>query len=189
MSIRSSNACSAAPEPTAREALRTRTRATHEAVDALFGRFDLTTAEGYRAFLHAHALAFLPLEGALDEFGADRLLPDWGARRRAPNLRADLADFAIDPPPTETVTVSSPAQAWGILYVLEGSRFGGRIITRGVSAGLPTRYIGAGHAPGAWSAFLARMEPGLVNHHDREIAIGAAHAAFARFAAGAEAVR
>lgn len=83
-----------------REQLRQAGAPWHEAVDAAFSRFDLGQADGYRAFLRAHARALPGLEQALEQAGIAQLMPDWPARRRRHALLADLADLGLPPPPT-----------------------------------------------------------------------------------------
>jgi heme oxygenase (biliverdin-IX-beta and delta-forming) len=169
----------------ARAALFEGTRADHEALDALFAGFDLADAGGYARFLAAHAEAGLPVEAALD--GAGALLPDWPARRRGAALTADLGElgqpFAIEAVPSLT----DPAAIAGAVYVLEGSRLGGRVLARGVGPGLPTRYLDAHQEHGAWADLLTRLELLLDDESRRARAVESARAVFARFAeAGAK---
>ena len=61
----------------ARAFLRAQTADAHARVDAAFSRFDLASQEGYADFLAAQAAAFLPVEQALDEAGAEDLIADF----------------------------------------------------------------------------------------------------------------
>lgn len=47
--------------------------------------------------------------------------------------------------------------AMGVLYVLEGSRLGGRVLSARVAEGLPRTYLSAFHQKGEWPAFLERL--------------------------------
>ncbi|MFN4283690.1 MAG: biliverdin-producing heme oxygenase [Alphaproteobacteria bacterium] len=146
--------------------LRSETRALHERAESAFARFDLTGAQGYGDFLQAQAAALLPLEAALDDAGAARLLPDWPARRRAPDLSADLAALGrASPPPLPTPAFANDGEAMGALYVLEGSKLGARhLLARLADAPPPsgaTRFLAGAERPerqGQWPAFLARLD-------------------------------
>lgn len=163
-------------------ALREGTRAEHDRLDALFGRFDLTDRGDYGAFLAAHAAALLPLEAALDAAGASRLFADWADRKRGGLLAADLAALggavpdAVPVPPLE-----NDAAVAGAVYVVEGSRLGGRILARGVTPGLPTRYLDPDQDGGGWGGLLARIDSLLYDEVGLSQAIATARATFASF--------
>ncbi|GAB0116229.1 biliverdin-producing heme oxygenase [Acidisoma sp. 7E03] len=165
---------------TARAWLRLQTADAHTAVDDLFARFDTRSESEYGGMLAAHAAALLPIETWLDRH-AGAVLADWPERRRGPALRADLAALDTALPAEECFEASpSPAAIAGILYVLEGSRFGGRVIARGLPPGLPRRYLDPAGAPN-WPSFLAWLEDRLVADDARAEAATAAAAVFARF--------
>ena len=137
-----------APSPVA--ALREATRGAHEAVDAAFGGYDLADADGYRAFLTAHARALPVAEARMQS------LPF--VTMRTPLLAADLADLDVAMPAPLPLDAVDEAGAWGALYVVEGSRLGGAMLARGVPAGWPSRYLGAVHPPGQWRALRAAID-------------------------------
>lgn len=168
-----------------REILRRGTRDAHERVDAAGARFDLVNRGDYVRFLRAHAAALLPLEAGLEACGVGRLLPDWRERRRGDALRADLTGlFAAADRQGGTVALSGDDEAWGVLYVLEGSRLGARLLTRAAEqsadAGVrrSTAYFGHGRDRRFWSSFLARLE---ASGADAAVALAGARRAFARF--------
>jgi heme oxygenase len=164
------------------QALREGTRDAHEALDGLFARFDLSDAAGYAAFLSAHAQALLPLEAALDAAGADRVMPDWPARRRGALLIADLAALGIAPPAPGTVPpLDSPAAIAGALYVVEGSRLGGKFLARQVASDLSKHYLSPHQASGMWTKLLAQIDTLLYDASRQSIAIETARAVFATF--------
>ncbi len=124
----------AAPEHSLLHQLRVATRADHAAIEAalgLDGSFDLdkyiTALQGFDAFLHwwePCAAAALPA----------RLRPWFEARRRGHLARADLALLRA---PTRHALFTAPrmqiqsaAQAWGGLYVMEGSSLGAQVIAK-----------------------------------------------------------
>ncbi len=149
-----------------RSRLRTATAPLHQQVDLAYSRFRLEQPSGYRAFLQAHAQALGPLEATLQAAGVERLLSDWPQRRRWPALRADLADLGEALPLPRPLPggvdgqLPSAPWCWGALYVIEGSRLGGRILARRVASGqpdAPLRYLDAEAAP-SWPVFLARLD-------------------------------
>lgn len=167
----------------AHRALRDRTAEAHERLDALFGGFDLADRASYARFLAAHAEAIIPLEAALDRAGAARVLADWPGRRRGDALRADLADLAAAPlaPAPPVLLASGDPQLLGALYVLEGSRLGGRFLARQVPAKFPRRYLDAEQPRGNWTFLLAQLDALLYDRSSLDMAVAAALDAFARF--------
>lgn len=120
--------------------LRRDTHAQHEAVEAnpfneALGAGTATAAQ--TAWFLGKLYGFVqPLEKQLAAL-APTLDPAWElpARRRAHLIPADLADLlgpaAPLPPPCPVLPpLATPAQALGVLYVLEGSTLGGQVIAR-----------------------------------------------------------
>ena len=176
------------PSPgSARIALRDATAACHASVDQAYSHFDLSHRAGYGLFLRAHQACVGPLEAALDEAGATRLVPEWASQGRAHLLDADLADLGIDAGGWQPMTVvrplGAPAAMLGALYVLEGSRFGGAVLARRVANGLPTRYLAAPSNPGLWRALISALDRELRTPQTMAAAIGAASAVFRMFEA------
>ncbi|WP_404712914.1 biliverdin-producing heme oxygenase [Sphingomonas sp. MMS24-J13] len=129
--------------------LRAATKADHEAVDAAFGRFQLTDAAAYGAFLTAHARALPAVEAALADIAG---LPP--LRPRTPLIHADLAALGIPlPEPLPLPAPADHATAFGMAYVIDGSRLGGGMLARQVPADLPRAYLSATHLAGEWRAF------------------------------------
>jgi heme oxygenase len=134
--------------------LRAATSPSHEMVDAAFGGHDLATADDYARFLMAHALALPAVERRL---AGEADLPAW--RERTTLLAADLADLGHAVPPPLTFTLPDrPGASWGVLYVTEGSRLGGIMLSRSVAAELPSRYLAAKHQSGEWRALLTAID-------------------------------
>jgi heme oxygenase (biliverdin-IX-beta and delta-forming) len=133
--------------------VKARTAAAHARVDAAFGRFDLGHRESYVRFLQAHGRVVPAVEAALGQ----GWLPDW--RPRTACLERDLAAFGHTLPlPIARALPSGAAERFGLLYVLEGSRLGGRLLLRRVGAGLPARYLASVHRPGEWRAFTRALD-------------------------------
>ncbi|MCB8876622.1 biliverdin-producing heme oxygenase [Acidisoma silvae] len=165
-----------------RTRLRDATAPAHAEVDRIFSHFDLTTAAGYGAFLSAHAGALLPVEAWLDS-RAPQVIADWPSRRRAAALAVDLAAMGQTAAPTEAFhSPDSPAAVIGVLYVVEGSRLGGKILARRLAPGLPASYLNPPGGGPSWPALLQRLEAILLDETAEAIATAAAVQTFDRFA-------
>ncbi|MDV3455437.1 biliverdin-producing heme oxygenase [Sphingomonas sp. HF-S4] len=164
----------------AHKALREGTAAAHDRVDAAFAGFDLTDRDGYRRFLTAHAEVVWALEAALP---GERLTPDWEERKRGALLREDLA-FLRGPGQEPAAVVFD--ESWddaaiaGALYVLEGSRLGGRFLARGLPTGFPRAYLDSNQPPALWRSLLDRIDA-ILTPDRLEPALAAAHRIFLAF--------
>lgn len=169
-----------------RRRLREATGAAHARVDATFGRFDLGRRASYAALLAAHGEAVGTIEARLDASDTSGVIADWPARRRGAALAADLRELgasAPSPAPAPAVPLASAAAVAGTLYVLEGSRLGGRLLSRSVAPGLPTRYLNAEQPPDKWRELLEKLDQLLYLPTQLDIAVDAALDAFDRFEA------
>ena len=156
--------------------LRAETDAEHAAVDEAFGHFDLSSPEGYARFLTAHARVVPGAERALAHWA----LPAWPPRTEL--LLRDLSCLHVAiPSPLEPAPPRSIAEAYGVQYVLQGSRLGGRLLARRVGTGLPASYLSAGHGPGEWQGFLANLAAAIDTPAAHRAAVEAARWMFARF--------
>jgi heme oxygenase (biliverdin-IX-beta and delta-forming) len=187
------------------KALREATADAHAAVDAAFAGFDLTDRADYARFLRAHAEVVLPLEADLP--GA-RVTADWDSRKRGGLLREDLAQLP-KPAPTsrhpraggdpESQAASSltldprlrgddrqestwtNAQIAGTLYVLEGSRLGGKFLARQLPLGFPRAYLDADQRAEKWQQLLSAIDSLLRDPAAFGTAVEAAFGTFAAF--------
>lgn len=171
-----------------RTRLRQATAALHAQVDAAFSRFALDQPDDYRRFLRAHSRVLNAAETALERAGIAELLVDWPTRTRRHALRDDLAELRCPPaPPLHLPELKDASSCWGVAYVLEGSRLGGRVLARRirqVDPTAPVRYLEHGDVAKLWPAFLARFE-----QHASCVAwqpmLSAAETTFLRFAEAA----
>jgi heme oxygenase len=170
-----------------RQRLRTATADAHARIDKCFGLLDLTEAGDYRRFLEVSASALLPLEAALTEVEAERILPDWAARMRTRAILADLAKLHGLAKPVRVTKPSDLGAMLGTLYVLEGSRLGARVLT-GIVERSPdqdvraaTAYLRHGEQLRLWPSFLTRLEHFAARLKSDESAIEGALAAFDAF--------
>lgn len=166
----------------AHQRLRSETRAAHERVDARFASLDLKNLDDYRRFVGLHAAAFLPVERALTEAGAARLVPDWDAMRRTPELVADLEALGMAiPADTGGPTFPDEASMLGGIYVLEGSRLGGAVLRKTVDPAFPHRFLAHPQPPGRWRGLVALLERNLYESVQVDSAVKAALGVFAYF--------
>ena len=169
--------------------LRSATAGCHAEVDARFAPMVANGSSRYGEFLSASAGALWPLEQALNAADVVRLFPDWNERSRSAALDADLAQLGIPRPPVSSAPrLDGEAFLFGVLYVLEGSRLGARLLTRQILAsGDPqlyraTRYLRHGEDKPLWQTFLSRLESSIAVRHAPEHAVAGAVAAFGCFA-------
>ncbi len=101
------------------------------------------TQDHYQKILRVFYGYFYPLETALEPFQlADNYLPDYGSRRKAAMIRQDLHTLQHNAPEdtlplcAELPSIQSMAQAFGCLYVMEGSTLGGKIIAKSLEKNL-----------------------------------------------------
>jgi heme oxygenase len=177
------------------QALRDGTAEAHNRVDAAFADFDLTDRADYARFLAAHADVVWALEAALP---GERVVEDWDARKRGDLLREDLAflRFPGESRRPESQAASSVTlgpgfrrgtEEWdeptiaGTLYVLEGSRLGGKFLARRLPAGFPRAYLDADQRAGNWQQLLTVIDRLLREPAALATALAAALATFAAF--------
>lgn len=176
---------------TAHQLLRAATADLHAAVDARFSADFDSDGAAYGRFLTALGSVVPPLEAALEAAGVERLLQDWPRRRRSPALRSDLRTLdLVVPVPLPVPPPRGEAGLFGMLYVLEGSRLGGKLLLRRALANpdprvrSATRYLGHGDGGELWRAFLRRLESSAAVACAPDAAVAGAREAFALFAPG-----
>jgi heme oxygenase len=168
--------------------LRERTRGDHVRTEAIYEDFDLQSLLGYSRFLIAQSSASLAVEQSLEKAGVADVIEDWPERRRSHLLRDDLARLNLDAvtlqPPT---SFGSSAEILGAVYVLEGSRLGGKILRKQVLHNAPMRFLGADGKPGAWRGFLASLDSQLCDQDQIDLAVDSARGVFATYQAAGRA--
>lgn len=116
-------------QTTRRHRLRAETRDAHEALDALVGDFD--TLDRYKAYLLGMSRFRLPVEAFLKTAKLPEGLSGWQPKLIGGALARDLRHFGFEEP--EAANVERPASAsalYGLLYVLEGSSLGARLLVK-----------------------------------------------------------
>jgi heme oxygenase len=184
---------SAAPT-SLRDELRASTAAAHAALDqALMPAGVRWTRERYVAFLQGTLAVVSAAEPAVAA-----VLPDFASCHeptRTKRLRDDLVALGVEalaPPSTAFPRLASAAAAWGVAYVLEGSRLGWQVVARQVAQALSLgdeslHYLRpAGVSAGArWTAFVTALDGfgAAATDTDRRVAAAWASHAFAAFEA------
>ncbi len=145
-----------------RNILREATHASHERLDAVMSRLELSQRDGYASFIAVHAAILDPLEQAMEEAGVATLLPDWPARTRRAAIAEDARALGLDVAPVELPELDmTPAGLAGLLYVLEGSRLGNAMLVREArraSEPLPVAFMEHGHGNSLWPVFVKWLD-------------------------------
>ena len=104
---------------------------------------------------------------------------------------ADLADLGLSvPSAARPPSLGGDANQFGVLYVLEGSRLGAKVLIRllaspGLQTLFPLRYLRHGEGLPLWPTFVEQLESSAAVRRSPADAIAGAHTAFGWFAAHA----
>lgn len=147
-----------------RNSLRGATDHLHRDLDRIVASFKLTDAAHYRRFLQASAATLIAIEQLLESAGVAQLLPDWAERSRREPIISDLHRLNSQAQPLALRrTAPTPAEVFGILYVLEGSRLGSQVLLEQVltsadeSVRNASAYLRHGRSD-LWRTFLQQLE-------------------------------
>lgn len=173
-----------------RAELKTATQADHEKLDRVVSRWDLSHRDSYAEFLLMHSALLPPLEQWLERSRVETFLPDWPVRQRRGALQSDLAALSAPPlaPARIELRPSLPSVA-GVLYVLEGSRLGGKLLVRRVvSAGeaMPVAFLGHRTGGQLWQIFLNWLDSQSFCSASRREAVSSARSVFDLYTATAK---
>jgi len=167
----------------ARQTLRDATRPTHQRTDDAFSTLDLASRGDYGVFLASHWLAYAALEPVFRANLPDDLRPPEMTVLLAADLRAlGLSLPGIAPP-------VFAGDALGAAYVVAGSHFGKRVLSRrhGRSEDPGVRAAGAYLASPALTAYWPVLQDGIERASEEpgrvERLVSGADAGFALFAA------
>jgi len=165
-----------------RNSLRGATDHLHRDLDRIVAGFRLGEVAHYRRFLQASAATLIAIEQLLETAGVSQLLPDWAERRRRETIVADLHSLDSQAQPLALRRTSpTPAEVFGILYVLEGSRMGARVLLEQVLASADERvrnattYLGHGQS-NLWRTFLEQLETHQAADDQTQTVSGAVYA-------------
>lgn len=165
-----------------RNSLRGATDHLHRDLDRIVASFNLTDVTHYRRFLQASAATLIAIEQLIETAGVSQLLPDWAERSRRDTILADLhsLDSQVQPLALRR-TAPTPAEMFGILYVLEGSRLGARVLLEQVVASADERvrnastYLRHGQS-NLWRTFLEQLESNAAADDQTQTVSGAVYA-------------
>lgn len=178
-----------APVATARAQLRDACGEVHARLDARLSAFDFHDRSAYADMLSRMSGPLTATESALGAGIAPALLKDWPARVRSEALRADLAALGGGYRLQSAPAIDDEAAAFGALYVLEGSRLGGRVLARlaeeSADAGVraATQYFRHQEHAGHWRSFVEALEASEAVRRHPDRAERAALETFAAFEA------
>lgn len=168
-----------------RHILREATHHSHERLDGVMSRLDLSQRVGYATFIAVHAALLDPLERAMEAAGVADLLPDWPERTRRAAIAADARALGLDVAPVELPDLDmTPAGLAGLLYVLEGSRLGNAMLVREArraSEPLPVAFMEHGQGNSLWPGFVKWLEALPLDAAAEASATGSALALFALY--------
>jgi heme oxygenase len=164
-----------------RSDLKQATSQAHQALDDMIGSFE--SEEDYARYLCGMARFRLPVEAWLSARPLPEGFDDWQPGLYGDELIADLAVFGLAPP-DDMPEFAPPAGdgLLGLLYVLEGSALGARLLAKRAEAIGFSETNGAQHLFAQarnfsnWRAFSARMENVCV--YDKRAAAAWADTAF-----------
>jgi len=173
-----------------RQRLRRATQSAHARLDTLIEDMGfLQDPSRYGRYLGATWAARKPAELALHASAADGVYAAWPERSVCHALGQDIVDVTAALP-RETLSWAaplSPGQALGVLYVLEGSALGARLLEQRAAAIGMTPTFGARHMarqtaqPKAWAAFVEILDDTALDLDDDALCIAAATDTFHAF--------
>lgn len=179
--------------PRAAHLLRDATHDAHVAVESLPMQRELSAGTldraAYVATLQRHHGLLARWERDQQAWLASLPAQGWTYRWRVPALQQDLAQLgqAVAPVDAAPLQADDVFARWGMLYVVEGSLLGGRVIARqlrqhqpGLSGALA--YFDLGSAdPGLWRHFQHCLDTVLADAAARQSAVNGAVAMFGHF--------
>ncbi|WP_417683987.1 biliverdin-producing heme oxygenase [Roseibium sp.] len=162
-----------------RHVLAEATRDLHTAVDRRAALFDMRNPEGLSSFLSFMHAGLSAIETALDEFGMSSIFPEWPDRKRLHILEEEIA--MGNQAGGRAVRFQSEAETWGALYVLEGSRLGGRMLARMLPEPSISPFLAGNIDCRFWSVFLGKLSDADDRLNDRNGMMLGAGKAFGAF--------
>lgn len=167
--------------PLRRTALKEATADAHAALDSLVGSF--RTLDDYKCYLAGIAAFRMPVEAWLSEAELPLDLKDYEPHRVHAELEADLSDLNTRPPTDQPAFTPPEGDGIvGLLYVLEGSALGARLLAKraealGLSADFGARHLfSQARNFSSWRALTEHMEN--VRVYDNRAAARWANTAF-----------
>lgn len=146
----------------------------------------VSAPDARRALVSQFHRMHVEIETAIRPWLAEFPELDFAARQRTPSLERDLIALgcAGEPATRDAVGASDPAEALGLMYVLEGSTLGGRVIRRSIEAqrgdmnGLSFLDPYGDRVGERWKSFLAVLDAAATTPEATDAMIGGARAGF-----------
>lgn len=158
----STSAIDSSTQPAPRHLLRRATASEHARVEGITG--PLTSGRSYERYLVGSFSFRVPIERALSEgaISLPRCLDGWEPTLIGEYLQKDLQDLSVE---IDRVLPPFEPKDWnalGILYVLEGSSLGAKLLARqvrelGYDAGFGARHLGR-QLESSWKDFVVRLD-------------------------------
>ena len=174
--------------------LKIRTLVSHQELEKLLVQHmrGMKSRDDYLNLLKYFYSYFGALEDRINLYITNKELPDYKERRKSASLAADILSLGGELPkktPAEALPViENHLQAFGALYVMEGSTLGGLIISQMIrkQLGVPDQHLTffqsyGDHLVTMWKKFKVTLDGQPENNTDAEIVITAADATFRQF--------
>jgi heme oxygenase len=159
--------------------LRSSTADLHERVDARVRRFLANGVEGCREFLRVSRDIVVPWERELRRFSWPEELRVRDRLRKSEWLEEDIGPFQAG---RVSAHAANAAEAWGALYVFEGSTLGAVVIARLVEDATFRYLEGYGAETEAmWSSMKVILDNAIRSEEDLAGSVTAARRVFAQF--------
>ncbi|WP_082546734.1 biliverdin-producing heme oxygenase [Rhizobium sp. Root483D2] len=152
------------PDRSRRAQLRETTSQAHASLDRMVGSFD--SADSYKSYLRGICAFREAVERKLTSTGWPPHCDGWSPELFSDLIAQDLQNLGVNPQPMveEPDVEQSPEALLGMLYVLEGSALGARVLykraqTLGFDADFGARHLAVqSRRSDRWPAFLALLE-------------------------------
>jgi heme oxygenase len=177
------------------EQLKSDTLANHQQLEKnLVGRLKgMQTADDYIRILQIFYGYFGALEDQINEYIGTERLTDYAERRKTLSIKNDLIELNGAVPEKaqapDLPEINSALQAFGALYVIEGSTLGGQVISKMISKQLPQQTEGGlsffksygDDTMLMWNQFKTVLESQVTSAESSSIIIQAANETFFKF--------
>ncbi|MDT3403454.1 biliverdin-producing heme oxygenase [Mucilaginibacter terrae] len=177
------------------EKLKTETLTNHQQLEKMLvtRMKSIRSVQDYIDLLQLFYSYFGALETRINTFISAEQLPDYTHRRKSAALSKDISDLGGTP--VETVSgdslpeIENALQAFGALYVIEGSTLGGKIIAKmmaqqlGITNGTGLSFFNGYGDDSAqmWDKFKQKLDLIAQDSNSENIVIEAANQTFTKF--------
>ena len=153
----------------------------------------ISSADQYVKLLQFFYSYFSALEDQINNYITIDMLPDYFIRRKTKNIIEDIKNFeGVIPekaPPEKLPDITNHLQAFGALYVIEGSTLGGKVISKMMESKLDfnnkkglTFFNGYGNdTETMWQSFKYALNKQSLNETDDNEIINTANLTFTKF--------